>query len=163
ETLFGISRDRRVAWCRIARSLSRQLCRILGGVAEHLVFRVRTAVDFLSRYISHQIPGRVLAGCAGHHCAIWLLLGARHQARVFGAEPGKAVPRTQTNRIGRHARCFVYRRHVCRYAGALGVYRSAIHYIAVSSRTVNSALNWDEIKLVVIDVDGTLYDQRGLR
>ena len=33
----------------------------------------------------------------------------------------------------------------------------------MSSRTVNSALNWDEIKLVVIDVDGTLYDQRGLR
>jgi putative hydrolase of the HAD superfamily len=33
----------------------------------------------------------------------------------------------------------------------------------VSSRTVNSALNWDEIRLVVFDVDGTLYDQRGLR
>jgi len=33
----------------------------------------------------------------------------------------------------------------------------------VSPRTVNSALNWDEIRLVVFDVDGTLYDQRGLR
>jgi putative hydrolase of the HAD superfamily len=33
----------------------------------------------------------------------------------------------------------------------------------VSPRTVNCALNWDEIRLVVFDVDGTLYDQRGLR
>jgi putative hydrolase of the HAD superfamily len=33
----------------------------------------------------------------------------------------------------------------------------------VSSRAVNGALNWDEIRLVVFDVDGTLYDQRGLR
>jgi HAD superfamily hydrolase (TIGR01549 family) len=33
----------------------------------------------------------------------------------------------------------------------------------VSSRTVNDALNWDEIRLVVFDVDGTLYDQRALR
>jgi HAD superfamily hydrolase (TIGR01549 family) len=33
----------------------------------------------------------------------------------------------------------------------------------VSSRTVNCELNWDEIRLVVFDVDGTLYDQRGLR
>jgi FMN phosphatase YigB (HAD superfamily) len=28
---------------------------------------------------------------------------------------------------------------------------------------VNRGLNWDEIRLVVFDVDGTLYDQRGLR
>jgi putative hydrolase of the HAD superfamily len=28
---------------------------------------------------------------------------------------------------------------------------------------LNSALNWDEIRLVVFDVDGTLYEQRGLR
>jgi putative hydrolase of the HAD superfamily len=28
---------------------------------------------------------------------------------------------------------------------------------------VNPALNWNEIRLVVFDVDGTLYDQRGLR
>ena len=27
----------------------------------------------------------------------------------------------------------------------------------------NRALNWDEIRLVAFDVDGTLYDQRGLR
>jgi HAD superfamily hydrolase (TIGR01549 family) len=33
----------------------------------------------------------------------------------------------------------------------------------VSPRTDNCALNWDEIRLVVFDVDGTLYDQRGLR
>jgi HAD superfamily hydrolase (TIGR01549 family) len=33
----------------------------------------------------------------------------------------------------------------------------------VSPRTVNCALNWDEIRLVVFDVDGTLYDQRSLR
>jgi HAD superfamily hydrolase (TIGR01509 family) len=33
----------------------------------------------------------------------------------------------------------------------------------VSQRTVNGAVNWDEIRLVVFDVDGTLYDQRGLR
>jgi putative hydrolase of the HAD superfamily len=33
----------------------------------------------------------------------------------------------------------------------------------VSSRAVDGALNWDEIRLVVFDVDGTLYDQRGLR
>jgi putative hydrolase of the HAD superfamily len=33
----------------------------------------------------------------------------------------------------------------------------------VSQRSVNGALNWDEIRLVVFDVDGTLYDQRGLR
>jgi HAD superfamily hydrolase (TIGR01549 family) len=28
---------------------------------------------------------------------------------------------------------------------------------------INGALNWNEIRLVVFDVDGTLYDQRGLR
>ena len=33
----------------------------------------------------------------------------------------------------------------------------------MSSRTANGALNWDEIRLVAFDVDGTLYDQRGLR
>jgi putative hydrolase of the HAD superfamily len=33
----------------------------------------------------------------------------------------------------------------------------------VSSPTVNRDLSWDEIQLVVFDVDGTLYDQRGLR
>jgi FMN phosphatase YigB (HAD superfamily) len=33
----------------------------------------------------------------------------------------------------------------------------------VSARNVNSPLNWDEIRLVAFDVDGTLYDQRGLR
>jgi len=33
----------------------------------------------------------------------------------------------------------------------------------VSASTVKGALNWDEIRLVVFDVDGTLYDQRGLR
>jgi HAD superfamily hydrolase (TIGR01549 family) len=33
----------------------------------------------------------------------------------------------------------------------------------VITRTVNDELNWGEIKLVVFDVDGTLYDQRGLR
>jgi FMN phosphatase YigB (HAD superfamily) len=33
----------------------------------------------------------------------------------------------------------------------------------VSRRTANCALNWNEIHLVVFDVDGTLYDQRGLR
>ena len=33
----------------------------------------------------------------------------------------------------------------------------------MSPRTVRSALNWDEVRLVVFDVDGTLYDQRGLR
>jgi putative hydrolase of the HAD superfamily len=33
----------------------------------------------------------------------------------------------------------------------------------VITRTVNDELNWAEIKLVVFDVDGTLYDQRGLR
>jgi putative hydrolase of the HAD superfamily len=33
----------------------------------------------------------------------------------------------------------------------------------VSSRTVQGALQWDEIRLVAFDVDGTLYDQRGLR
>jgi FMN phosphatase YigB (HAD superfamily) len=30
-------------------------------------------------------------------------------------------------------------------------------------RTRSPALNWDEIRLVAFDVDGTLYDQRGLR
>ena len=29
--------------------------------------------------------------------------------------------------------------------------------------TVNGAPNWDEVRLVVFDVDGTLYDQGGLR
>jgi HAD superfamily hydrolase (TIGR01549 family) len=33
----------------------------------------------------------------------------------------------------------------------------------VSSRNGHGALNWDEIRLVVFDVDGTLYDQRALR
>jgi HAD superfamily hydrolase (TIGR01549 family) len=33
----------------------------------------------------------------------------------------------------------------------------------VSERSVNSPLNWDDIRLVAFDVDGTLYDQRGLR
>jgi putative hydrolase of the HAD superfamily len=33
----------------------------------------------------------------------------------------------------------------------------------VSQHTLNDALNWDTIRLVVFDVDGTLYDQRGLR
>jgi putative hydrolase of the HAD superfamily len=33
----------------------------------------------------------------------------------------------------------------------------------VSPPTVNRNLSWDEIQLVVFDVDGTLYDQRGLR
>lgn len=31
------------------------------------------------------------------------------------------------------------------------------------ARTLGSELNWNEIRLVVFDVDGTLYDQRGLR
>jgi len=34
---------------------------------------------------------------------------------------------------------------------------------AVSPHTVNCALDWDQIRLVVFDVDGTLYEQRGLR
>ncbi|HEY4215057.1 MAG TPA: HAD family hydrolase [Steroidobacteraceae bacterium] len=33
----------------------------------------------------------------------------------------------------------------------------------MSPSAVNCAPNWDEIRLVVFDVDGTLYDQRGLR
>ncbi len=33
----------------------------------------------------------------------------------------------------------------------------------MSSGPVNHVLNWDEIRLVAFDVDGTLYDQRGLR
>jgi HAD superfamily hydrolase (TIGR01549 family) len=33
----------------------------------------------------------------------------------------------------------------------------------VSPRTVDGTLDWDGIRLVVFDVDGTLYDQRGLR
>jgi HAD superfamily hydrolase (TIGR01509 family) len=33
----------------------------------------------------------------------------------------------------------------------------------VTARPINSAPNWDQIRLVVFDVDGTLYDQRGLR
>jgi HAD superfamily hydrolase (TIGR01549 family) len=33
----------------------------------------------------------------------------------------------------------------------------------VSSGPVTRKLNWDEIRLVAFDVDGTLYDQRGLR
>lgn len=33
----------------------------------------------------------------------------------------------------------------------------------MSGRTGNGSLSWDEIRLVVFDVDGTLYDQRGLR
>jgi HAD superfamily hydrolase (TIGR01549 family) len=33
----------------------------------------------------------------------------------------------------------------------------------VSPRVAEGALNWNEIRLVVFDVDGTLYDQRGLR
>jgi len=33
----------------------------------------------------------------------------------------------------------------------------------VSPGTLDRALDWDEIRLVVFDVDGTLYDQRGLR
>jgi FMN phosphatase YigB (HAD superfamily) len=33
----------------------------------------------------------------------------------------------------------------------------------VSPRPVNGPPNWEEIRLVVFDVDGTLYDQRGLR
>jgi putative hydrolase of the HAD superfamily len=33
----------------------------------------------------------------------------------------------------------------------------------VSPRAGNSTLNWDDIRLVAFDVDGTLYDQRGLR
>jgi putative hydrolase of the HAD superfamily len=33
----------------------------------------------------------------------------------------------------------------------------------VSPRAISYALDWDEIRLVVFDVDGTLYDQRGLR
>jgi len=33
----------------------------------------------------------------------------------------------------------------------------------VNPSTIHSVPNWDEIELVVFDVDGTLYDQRGLR
>jgi HAD superfamily hydrolase (TIGR01509 family) len=33
----------------------------------------------------------------------------------------------------------------------------------VSPRTVHSVPDWEKIRLVVFDVDGTLYDQRGLR
>ena len=33
----------------------------------------------------------------------------------------------------------------------------------MSPRPVNGALSWGEIRLVAFDVDGTLYDQRGLR
>jgi HAD superfamily hydrolase (TIGR01549 family) len=33
----------------------------------------------------------------------------------------------------------------------------------VSTHALTDALNWSDIKLVVFDVDGTLYDQRGLR
>jgi len=33
----------------------------------------------------------------------------------------------------------------------------------VNARAADGALNWGEIRLVVFDVDGTLYDQRGLR
>jgi len=33
----------------------------------------------------------------------------------------------------------------------------------VTSSTVNGELSWEKIKLVVFDVDGTLYGQRGLR
>jgi HAD superfamily hydrolase (TIGR01549 family) len=33
----------------------------------------------------------------------------------------------------------------------------------VSSRTIKGPLKWDDIRLVVFDVDGTLYDQRSLR
>ncbi len=33
----------------------------------------------------------------------------------------------------------------------------------MSPPTANGTLNWDEIRLVVFDVDGTLYDQQGLR
>ena len=33
----------------------------------------------------------------------------------------------------------------------------------MSSSTANAAPNWNAIRLVVFDVDGTLYDQRGLR
>jgi putative hydrolase of the HAD superfamily len=33
----------------------------------------------------------------------------------------------------------------------------------VNSRTVSSTLNWEQIRLVAFDVDGTLYDQRRLR
>ena len=33
----------------------------------------------------------------------------------------------------------------------------------MTTRAVNNELNWGEIRLVVFDVDGTLYDQRGLR
>jgi len=52
---------------------------------------------------------------------------------------------------------------VGRYADAVRVHGSEIHYATVSPRTAQCALNWDEIRLVVFDVDGTLYDQRGLR
>ena len=33
----------------------------------------------------------------------------------------------------------------------------------MSLHDADSSLNWDEIRLVAFDVDGTLYDQRGLR
>jgi FMN phosphatase YigB (HAD superfamily) len=33
----------------------------------------------------------------------------------------------------------------------------------VRPRTARGLFDWDRIKLVVFDVDGTLYDQRGLR
>lgn len=33
----------------------------------------------------------------------------------------------------------------------------------MSPRTANGALSWEGVRLVVFDVDGTLYDQRGLR
>src|SRR5262249_40947218 len=88
---------------------------------------------------------------------------AVHPARLVGAESGEAVPRAQAHRPGGDPCRLVHHCHLCRYAVAVGIFRSAVHHSAVSSVPPNRAPDWDEIRLVVFDVDGTLYDQRGLR
>src|SRR6185503_2964594 len=110
--------------------------------------------------IPAQIPHRVPADRAGGDPAVRLVPRAVDASGFVGAETREAVPRPRPDGAGGPARRVVPAADLRRHPGARTPGQPALH---LDPMTAFGPADWDGVRLVVFDVDGTLYRQRPLQ
>src|SRR5262249_46716329 len=118
--------------------------------------------QLLPRGLFDQVSHRILAHHPGGHRAVFVLLCTFDEGRIFSAEAGKSLPREWPDTPGCSAHRCVCVRDDCRSARHRDLCGPTVYHLLVTPDFI-ARRDWDGIKLVAFDVDGTLYWQRPLR
>src|SRR5262249_6266920 len=139
-----------------------ELCRVLGDIADDFVFRLCSLRQLLPRSLFDQVSHRILAHHPGGYRAVFILPCAFDEDRIFGPEAGKPLPREWTDAPSCSAHGSVCAHDYCRSARHRNLCGSTVYQLLVKSDFV-APWDWEDIKLIAFDVDGTLYWQRPIR